>query len=843
MDKLVSIIRTPDQLMALISRPKYQFKLPLDKSPGTGVARLKFFYETTLLPLATISNNLYTKKDRLITAWDYLRSVCTFNADTLYHILIVLIETQADNDPNLSTIPLLSPNLITPPKKPSKAYLRIHKGLRYQLPKPKQAAPIDLRRYLCDEKNIHLLLSLLSRYWVEGLEKLVRAGYTINSLAAWSEINFNSFDPYYAYHYSLINNVSKKRLPKTFIRYILPLLKGSHWSEVLDYLSIYWGLSLDKNPSLLMVITRLLSLSRNHENILSWCKVITRQPHNRRAIFATLLIKSGAYTMNAANINLEVLDQFNEVTPRAFYSPRLYFFLLGIKRGIEPNYLLDGFRLAKRYKKDYQFTKLNNCTTFSYYLVTELIDYLSTGEDYFYALALRVWERCGELAGFDEVLAKIPWREIPVEAASCCLSFFLDFINHYVKGDALAQKWRFVRQELDCIATLLGTIDKDYLRKLINTLDYCYWYWDEVDNLRTCMPVVYTLLKRLCQPPFKKNTTIEEVVCCFIARSHELMRKRFLAAPDENFIYLEKALRSKNASRLIADALWDMMKTLAEFTFEGFLTDPKRLLEATRLLGSLSKQTRLLVLAKFKKEFIKDTNESISVDASNVNNKLDLLKDLVMAVLIGDQSLSTDRNIVFSLQLSQLIDSNKRAFKRFLKAYFQGKRDYLQTHFLTQTWIKKQSTLNIELWREGIIYICETENHGTISITVEKDPLEALRMGEYVGSCLGLGGVCSYSAVAAVLDINKQVLYARNEKNGMIARQLVAISKERQLVCFEVYPLNIDKEIKMLFCQYDIKFAQALGLELFDYKNAEKYTIENILSEEWWDDYAWDLTV
>lgn len=89
------------------------------------------------------------------------------------------------------------------------------------------------------------------------------------------------------------------------------------------------------------------------------------------------------------------------------------------------------------------------------------------------------------------------------------------------------------------------------------------------------------------------------------------------------------------------------------------------------------------------------------------------------------------------------------------------------------------------------------------------------------------------------MDVNKQVLYARNEKNEVIARQLIAISEEKKLVCFEVYPIGVDKEIKSIFRDYDVNFAKELKIDLTT--NGE-YTIENILSENWWDDYAWDLT-
>ena len=125
--------------------------------------------------------------------------------------------------------------------------------------------------------------------------------------------------------------------------------------------------------------------------------------------------------------------------------------------------------------------------------------------------------------------------------------------------------------------------------------------------------------------------------------------------------------------------------------------------------------------------------------------------------------------------------------------------------------------------------------HGAVRIALERDPLEAFKLGSYVGSCLGLGGLCSYSASAVVLDINKQVLYARDTQQRVIARQLVAISRAGELACFRVYPEAAPPEVKALFGDYDRRFAAALGVPLAEEDDAD---IELVLAMEWWDDGA-----
>jgi hypothetical protein len=113
-----------------------------------------------------------------------------------------------------------------------------------------------------------------------------------------------------------------------------------------------------------------------------------------------------------------------------------------------------------------------------------------------------------------------------------------------------------------------------------------------------------------------------------------------------------------------------------------------------------------------------------------------------------------------------------------------------------------------------------------------------LKMGTYVGSCLGLGGSSAYSAAAVALDVNKQVLYARDGQGSVVARQLVAISDADELVPFSVYPYSVPEWLRLAFDEYDNELATALGVPRVDH--AEGYNVEHVLSQEWWDDGVWN---
>lgn len=123
--------------------------------------------------------------------------------------------------------------------------------------------------------------------------------------------------------------------------------------------------------------------------------------------------------------------------------------------------------------------------------------------------------------------------------------------------------------------------------------------------------------------------------------------------------------------------------------------------------------------------------------------------------------------------------------------------------------------------------------YGDVTFAIEGDPLEALKLGTYVGSCLGRGGACARSAAAVVLDVNKQVVYARDARGAVLARQLLAISDSDELVCFRVYG---QAALAPLFRDFDRALADRLGIPISRGARSVSY----VLSHWWLDDGDWD---
>ncbi len=83
--------------------------------------------------------------------------------------------------------------------------------------------------------------------------------------------------------------------------------------------------------------------------------------------------------------------------------------------------------------------------------------------------------------------------------------------------------------------------------------------------------------------------------------------------------------------------------------------------------------------------------------------------------------------------------------------------------------------------------IVEAENGRRLKVGLENDPLEIFRMGAYFNTCLSPGGVNFYSVISNAADINKRVLFARDENGQVVGRCLFALSDRGGLLTFHPY--------------------------------------------------------
>ncbi|WP_147263717.1 hypothetical protein [Roseimicrobium gellanilyticum] len=184
------------------------------------------------------------------------------------------------------------------------------------------------------------------------------------------------------------------------------------------------------------------------------------------------------------------------------------------------------------------------------------------------------------------------------------------------------------------------------------------------------------------------------------------------------------------------------------------------------------------------------------------------------------------------------LDENRRKGRSLVRKHLEGLPAPKEHHPANRHWLGTLPSPTSALWIGGFTRKRQFPKLGEVTISVEQDPQEILRMGDYGRSCLGAGACNQYSAITNALEANKQVVYARDSAGRVVGRQLIAISEEKRLVCFMVYPYDISDELEMFFAAYDRDFAQALQIPL---ETEKKYTMAAPLGLEWYDDGAWKV--
>ncbi len=504
--------------------------------------------------------------------------------------------------------------------------------------------------------------------------------------------------------------------------------------------------------------------------------------------------------------------------------------------------------------------------------------------------ALVVWERCGELPGLTGLIRKIAWNRLSPSAAWLLLRLLTDVWRYDAPEKVWGAKWRFLRREFPRIVERVHAVPIDRQEKLIDALGCFLGRWDKVGELECRWPAACSIAARLASPPFSDEALGTDVLGCLMDTLPTALSARLLAAPDRCFLTLEEEVdRGIFGNQRMEDGIATLSRRVPELVADAFLRHPRTLLKTAKVLGTLSEPERHRVLEVFAEHPMNDpvllsrplpdVCELLARHAHSGANpvprrlrefveqgraltpgqierhrrviserllrvRLELLADVAVEAM--GRGLLLDRRhaaLRHALQMLRGSDGNRRGLRKLLKAIADGKppAEYLLGHPATQAWLRRHPRVDAAKWTRGIELTVQVAGLGRLDLAVEQDPLEALRLGTYVGTCLGLGQVCAYSAAAVVLDLNKRVVYARNAHGRVVARQLVAISEADELVCFQVYPEAASDALQGAFLDFDLRFADALDLSVHEDALPGTPEIAHILSQEWWDDGVWDV--
>lgn len=130
-----------------------------------------------------------------------------------------------------------------------------------------------------------------------------------------------------------------------------------------------------------------------------------------------------------------------------------------------------------------------------------------------------------------------------------------------------------------------------------------------------------------------------------------------------------------------------------------------------------------------------------------------------------------------------------------------------------------------------------TDQHPTLTLAFASNEAEMLLMGYYFGTCLSPDDCNFYSAIANAIDVNKQVLYARDPQGDVVGRCLIAIGDAGALVVFRPYCHDHDK---YQWSNHVARFATDLANEMGTVVSHTDH-VSAVLSPAWYNDGPHDL--
>jgi hypothetical protein len=825
-DQLITILRRPSGLYALINRPKYRFSVSLYfKDDNNSFEELDQFFECIEVSLDKVSIRVFPEKQNFLQDWRHVCETRKLTESLCTVLMRLLLNTQ--EAPNSDSVQ----------------------------PSPYQFDPIA---FLFNSNDRNRMLAGMLTDWKSGS------------------------DPYWNYNFPGTQRISK--LPKNFNLHILPLLKKEAASAITDWIWLYRSLELDRKTNLLHIISRMLKLGKEYL-VRAWCKKLLPCLPNRRAIASTLILHSRVYESDPTKFNENILADFFALTSKKNVTSRLYYFFHAIRKGLSVDYIFDGFRLSNKYCTEHQFMWFNRCKSFSYDKVVQLTNYVRRSYPRESDLPMHLWKEWRIKNGFGKIMSDPIFFKLGSKVAYHLAQFIVDYLYFFADAKNAPIFLKLATSALPKIFSILQfEVPQKYRVKFCKGLSSLGWGRTNIDDCSQNIIPLSKALQRICKRPFNREDHPFELLLVFVKNSKALW-PAFLSASDSSFLCLEKSCRSRNDIDLIVRGSRVLLKMMPLFTIKCFRLFPGKLFEVAKLLGVFSYPDRISIVKQFRGspecsqkfrnldlfQIAERIRQHLRPEISNPLPKilskylkgeyrltparlkryrrvlfenlnltrLNILEHSIRQTLTKSYPAANISGLDHAMQIVRLIRKNRRQLKRFLHSYITGNRLYIAHHPRTVHWMRSHSMIDFEKWQKGIALTKEVEGFGLIRISLEADPFEVLKMGTYAGSCLGIGGVNAFSAAAVMLDINKQVAYARNLQGNVIARQLLAISEEDKLVCFTVYPVGINKSIKELFRKYDRRLAKNLNLELS--VSRSQYHIQNILSQGWYDDHGWNL--
>ncbi len=813
MDRLIGVLRRPDGLVAVVSR---RLKDSADET---------IRYEVENVPLDDALPGLVPDREDLLSAWNRLANVRRFDADVAADVIRVLGTTIGLAG---TVLPPAGPITFGPTatRRVTAAHPRAFRGTTVQPPTPPSLSGIDCRRVLCSAGGVGEIMKVLEPVWSKGVTRLWESGLDCTNLSMQSPPN-GPWDIYLAVHHGLADG-RITGLPDWFASHFLWSLRGAAWSNVQDTIELLRAINAPQESVVRLIAARLVS-SAPVDTVLGWLRHIVRMPQDFRAPFLAQVIANEAAIPDPTLFPDELVDAVVDWLPHDRFDDVFEWVVRCTSRGVSSEYVSQGLSFPNL--NDFLYSDPVREARFDIDAADKIASHLDHDPDSFWGRRLRpaIWERCGKLPILADVLRKTAWFELPPRDADRLLRLYLGLVWISKSRGVVERAADHAMSHCSQYAELLTILDPAYRSKAIEFLERSYACWDDEDRIAAAFPDLIAVVERLAGPPFASQSNATPALITLMTSSSAEARATLAAASDRVFITLEKAVRRRNDASLIEDAIDSLCAKHGEYASEWFIGETRKFLSVMQLLGALRSERRVRVVTSV-----------FGPSEFDLPPNLDRLQKATMSAL-ADGMPSSDHSypsIRHALQLRGQLSNNRTAYRKFLRAHLRGDMDYIQRHPLNQQWLAKHPVIDAKAWMTGASLSTMLPGTGVISLSLEQDPLEVLRLGTYVGSCLGSGGPYVDSAVAVTLDVNKAVVYARNRRGSVLARQQVALSEQDTLVCFHVYPGAAGSDMKAAFADFDRQLARKLGIAIHA---DEEYEIANPVSHYWYDDDQWAL--
>ena len=657
-----------------------------------------------------------------------------------------------------------------------------------------------------------------------------------------------------------------------FVQWLLPWLRGWSFENLRAAEQAFLVLAPWHDDALTAMICAVATGGQP-----AWLRLGAQEPLARRALFFARLLGAKAFRLAPPRDAERLFTALRHLTRAGSAERDLGYAFAGLRLGAEPAHLAESLRLGRAHGWDPVPQKPADRVPSR--AIGRLVRRLSSYPSGWKARSEWLWKLAGRLPGSGEILCGLArWRMSDSERRA--IAYFLaEFID--ADDAALARRrvrrWKTLQPRwTEVLATARRTPPTHRVKAWQLLAGLCCRL--RIDTEPALLDDILAFVTRVCRPPFPRDWNAEWIAQFLFI---DIETRRVLLDPAAKAWNVIEKQCACGRAYLIGEGMASLWRAPERFAAAALREHAKPFLAAMSELGSLRKAARAPVWRMFAEHpsvtcdpekmpladalvlleavapgaapaplrthadgsRLLEPHRLVHYRAALVSAwtrvQIEVLRGLIeRALWLGFPTASAIAVQRHTLEFAHSITKNRGPLRRLIR---DGHLDLRATHPRNRDWLAAHRLAG-SVWEAGDVAFARDfaapPIPPTVIVTVENDPQTILRMGIEVGSCLALGGCNDFSAVANALDANKRVLFARDAAGRFLARQLLAISEARTLVCFPVYPATAPAPLTEFFRLCDHTLAQALRLPL---QNASgDYAIAPLVCPDWYDDGVWE---